>query len=62
MMKKFLISNLITVVSSLATTSALAHTGHMTNESIHSFLHVEHIVAITAIALIAYFVNVMRNK
>ena len=51
-MKKILVAAL-----SLMPTSLLAHAGHLTNESVHSFLHIEHIVAIVAIALIIYLVK-----
>lgn len=47
---------------SLASTSAFAHTGHLANDTVHSLLHVEHIIAIAAIGLIAYFVNVLSKK
>ena len=62
MMKNLLVFKLIAAALSLASTSVLAHTGHMPNESVHSFLHVEHLVAISAIALIAYVVSILRNK
>ena len=68
MMKKLLVSKLLLAALSLATTvalfpaTALAHTGHLANETVHGFLHAEHIIAITAIALIAYFVSILRNK
>ena len=62
MMKKLILPILSLTVLSLASTTAFAHTGHISNEAVHGFLHVEHIIAITAIGLIAYFVGVLRNK
>ena len=46
----------------LASTSALAHTGHLANDSVHGFLHSEHIIALVAIGLTAYLVAVLRRK
>lgn len=57
MMKKILIATL-----PLISTSALAHTGHLADDSIHGFLHVEHIAVLTAIGLVAYFIAVSRGK
>ena len=54
-MKKILIATL-----PLISTSALAHTGHLADDSIHGFLHVEHIAALTAIGLISYIITVLR--
>ena len=31
----------------LASTSALAHTGHLANDSVHALLHSEHIIAVS---------------
>ena len=62
MMKKLILPILSLTVLSLTSTTAFAHTGHITNEAVHSFLHIEHIIAISAIGLIAYFVGVLRNK
>jgi len=73
MMKKLLaaklyLAKLLLTGLSLASTAALlpatalAHTGHLPNDTAHGFLHVEHIIAIIAIGFIAYSVNVLRKK
>lgn len=56
-MKKILTTALL-----LTSTSAMAHVGHMTNESVHGFLHIEHIIILAAAGLTAYVVKVLRNK
>ena len=62
-MKKLLLSkySLLTLLL-LLSTSALAHTGHLANESVHGFLHVEHIIMLAAVGLIAYLVKILSNK
>ena len=47
---------------SLASTSAIAHTGHLPNEAAHGFLHVEHIIALVAIGAVAYAALKRKNK
>jgi hypothetical protein len=55
-MKKLLVTSL------LAPASALAHTGHLSNESVHGFLHIEHIIMLAAAGLIIYLVKALSNK
>jgi hypothetical protein len=62
MMKKILTSKLFLIVLPLISTTALAHPGHMSNESVHSFLHIEHIVALAALGVIAYITHVFGKK
>ncbi len=57
MMKKLLVTILL-----LTSTSALAHTGHLSNESVHGFLHVEHIIALAVVGVIAFIVTLLRDK
>jgi len=52
----------LTTILLLLSTSVLAHPGHLTNESVHSFLHTEHIVMLAAVGLIAYFIKAFNNK
>lgn len=61
-MKKLLTSTLLAVASPLVSTTALAHSGHLANESMHGFLHVEHITVLSAIAVIACLVTMWRKK
>ena len=67
-MKKLLTSKLLMATLSLVATTALfpattlAHSGHLSNETVHGFLHVEHIIALVAVGLITYFVSVLRKK
>jgi hypothetical protein len=52
-----MIKKLLVTILSLTSTSLLAHTGHLPNESVHGFLHIEHIIVIATIALVAYLVK-----
>lgn len=61
-MKKLLVSNLSLALLLLVSTSALAHTGHLSNEPVHSFLHVEHIIILAAFALIIYVFKTINKK
>ena len=60
-MKKLLASKLCLIAFSLTSTTAFAHTGHLSNDAVHGMLHIEHIIAIT-IGLIAYYAKVSRRK
>ena len=61
-MKKLLISTLTLTLLLLVSTSAMAHTGHLSNESVHGLLHVEHIIMLAAAGLIIYLIKVSSNK
>ena len=61
-MKKLLISTLTLTLLLLVSTSAMAHTGHLSNESVHGLLHVEHIIMVAAAGLIIYLIKVSSNK
>ena len=61
-MKKLLVSKLSLTLLLLFSTSALAHTGHLSNESVHGFLHVEHIIMLAAAGLIVYLIKVSNDK
>jgi hypothetical protein len=56
-MKKLLVTILL-----LNSTLVMAHSGHLSNESLHSFLHIEHIITLAAIGVIAFAVILLRNK
>lgn len=59
-MKRLLTSTLSLITLSSGT--AFAHAGHVANESLHGFLHVEHIIALAAIILAAYLLSTSKNK
>jgi hypothetical protein len=61
-MKKLLFSKLLLTLLLPVSTSALAHTGHLPSESVHGFLHVEHIIMLAAAGLIVYFIKIFNNK
>ncbi len=59
-MKRLLTSTLSLIT--LSSGVAVAHTGHVASESLHGFLHVEHIIALAAIVLTAYLLSTTKNK
>ena len=61
-MKKLLVSKLSLTLLLPVSTSALAHTGHLSNESVHGFLHVEHIIMLAAAGLLVSLIKVLNNK
>ena len=61
-MKKALISKLSLTLLLSVSTSALAHSGHLSNESVHSTLHIEHIIMLAAAGLLVYLIKVSNNK
>jgi hypothetical protein len=61
-MKSLLVSKLSLVILSMTSTTVLAHSGHLADESVHGFLHIEHVLVLAAVGLIAYAVKILRNK
>ena len=61
-MKKLLVFKLSLTLLLSVSTSALAHTGHLSNESVHGFLHIEHIIMLVAAGLIVYLIKVSNDK
>ncbi len=53
---------LLMMILPLVSTSILAHPGHLSAEATHGFLHVEHIVALAALGIIAFVVALLRDK
>lgn len=63
-MKKILVTKL-SLLLSLASASVFAHPGHLSNqyvEGVHSFLHIEHVVAIVAALALGVGITVFHNK
>ena len=48
-------------ILSLIPMPSLAHLGHLPSESMHGFLHVEHIIMFVVIGVVAYIVKVLHN-
>ncbi len=61
-MKKLLLSKLSLTLLLPVSTSVLAHSGHLSSESVHGFLHVEHIIMLAAAGLLVYLIKVLNNK
>jgi len=62
MINKILSALLSLTVLSSVSTAAIAHTGHIVNDTAHGFLHAEHIIMIAVISLTAYVIAVLHNK
>ena len=58
-MKKLRTYKLLLLTLFLFSSSALAHTGHLSSESVHGFLHIEHIIMLAAAGLTAYLAKVL---
>ncbi len=52
----------LTLLSSLGSQAVYAHPGHLADETVHSLLHIEHIIALVAAGIIAFTVYIIRNK
>ena len=42
--------------------AAIAHTGHLTENSVHGSLHTEHIIMFLLIGLVMYTLSIFRDK
>ncbi len=52
----------LAILNGLATPAALAHPGHAANETVHSLLHAEHVIALVITGVVALALLSMRNK
>lgn len=48
---------MIIVTTALLSSTAFAHSGHIPDNSVHSLLHIEHVIALTAIVVVAFVVK-----
>ena len=60
--KRFKQFSALTLLSSLYSSAVYAHPGHMADESVHSLLHIEHIIALAAGSIVVYTVYFLRKK
>ena len=56
-----MMKNIFISILSLIPVVSLAHSGHLTSESMHGFLHAEHIIMFVVIGVVAYIVKVLRD-
>jgi len=65
-MKQQLATLFLTAATLLITTvfspAVFAHGGHAENASIHSFLHIEHIVLLVVIGIAGYLLKSLRDR
>ena len=61
-MKNLLTRNLLPATLALVTGNAMSHGGHLPNEAVHGFLHVEHIVMLATVGLAVYLIKNINNK
>jgi hydrogenase/urease accessory protein HupE len=59
---KYKLAILSLLLTPLVSMPVLAHPGHLSNDAVHGFLHVEHIVALLAIGMAVYLVKSFRGK
>ena len=60
--KRFTHFSALTIAPGLFAPLAYAHPGHIANDSVHSLLHIEHIIALVTASVIAYTVFALRKK
>jgi hypothetical protein len=59
---KFSLATLLLMITPLVSTPVLAHPGHLTDESVHGFLHIEHIIALLVIGIAVLLIRQLRGK
>ncbi len=52
----------MTIFTGLFSTTVHAHPGHIADETIHSLMHIEHIIPLVAAGAIAFAVYTLRSK
>lgn len=52
----------LTIPAGLFSPAVNAHPGHVVEQSLHSLLHVEHIIVLVAVTVVACAVYILRNK
>lgn len=53
---------LLAILAAITSTSALAHPGHLPDESVHGFLHIEHIILLIAVGAVAITIIELRKR
>jgi len=59
---KYKLAILALILTPLLATPAMAHPGHLGNDTVHGFLHVEYIIALLALGMAVYLVKEFRSK
>ncbi|MGB5276443.1 MAG: hypothetical protein WBP02_04630 [Gammaproteobacteria bacterium] len=60
--KRFKPFTVVPFLLAVISPAAHAHPGHVADPSIHSLLHVEHIIALLVAGVIAFVVYALRSK
>jgi len=60
-MKKLHRDAFLLIISLTLPGIAPAHPGHVTNEQVHGFLHVEHLLALIAIVIVLFIGKVLKK-
>jgi hypothetical protein len=61
-MKRFLTSSSLVALFSFGSSSAMAHAGHVADESLHGPLHLEHVIALLIIGVAVVVLKKMSSK
>ena len=61
-MKNLFTLYLLPAILLLTTGNVMAHSGHLSHESVHGFLHVEHIVILAAVGLVVFLLKILNDK
>jgi hypothetical protein len=57
-----MMNKLLLVTLALLSSSAVAHPGHLADDSVHGLLHIEHIILLVVAAGIVFTINAFRNR
>ena len=60
--KRFKQLTALSLLSALASPAVMAHPGHIADQSIHSLLHIEHIIPLVVAGAIAFAIYTLRGK
>lgn len=60
--ERFKLHSFMPILAGLLSPAVHAHPGHVAEQSLHSLLHVEHIIALAVAAVVACTVFILRKK
>lgn len=61
-MKNLLMKNILLVLFVFSSSTAMAHSGHVTDGSAHGLFHPEHVIVLFAIGIVIFMIKRMSRK
>jgi membrane protein DedA with SNARE-associated domain len=59
---QFKLFSFLSILAGLLSPAVHAHPGHVVEQSLHSLLHIEHIIVLVAVAIVTCTVFFLRKK